>query len=521
MSLQVEIDRLVEENASLKRSLIRSTDTSGAHSSLNSLEDLQCKALSVIVIGASGDLAKKKTYPALFQLFKTGLLPGHAKIVGFSRSNLSNADLHDRIRPFLKGSEEDMNRFLSLCSYFSGHYDSDEAFASLNAKLNLLEQESFKDSNRLFYFAIPPSVFVEAGSSLKSKAMTCSGWNRIVVEKPFGRDSASSAELSRELLSHFDESQLFRIDHYLGKEMVQNLMVLRFANTLLEPLWNSNYISNVSITFKEDFGTKGRGGYFDHYGILRDIQQNHLLQVLTLLAMEVPVSLDAEDVRNEKVRVLRCIDPIKLENCVLGQYMRPKDGSEPGYLENEDVPETSVTPTFAQTVLFINNSRWSGVPFILKSGKALNERKAEIRVQFKEMPGRLFGQERNELVIRIQPNESIYWKILTKEPGLSKELHQVELDLTYDKRFNTDQLPDAYERLLLDVLRGDHNLFVRNDELVAAWSIFTPLLHRIEQEKIKPLQYEFGSRGPAEADELSKKFGFRRSENYRWTRSVL
>jgi glucose-6-phosphate 1-dehydrogenase len=325
----------------------------------------------------------------------------------------------------------------------------------------------------------------------------------------------------------YTEDYIFRIDHYLGKEMVKNLMTLRFSNAIFEPLWNRNHIASVMITFKEDFGTKGRGGYFDGYGIIRDVIQNHLLQVLSLVAMEPPVAVAGENysnyVRNEKVKVLNCIEPATLENCVLGQYLAADDGSEVAYTDDPTVPSDSVTPTFASMVLNIRNPRWDGVPFILKAGKALNERKAEIRIQFRAPPGAaaMFPGETipaNELVLRLQPDEAIYVKANVKEPGLKTKPVASELDLSYKARFKDSTMFDAYTRLILDVLRGSQAAFVRDDELRAAWKIFTPILHQIQNEKIKPLPYEYGSRGPIESDELLAKVGFRYHEGlYQWT----
>lgn len=309
---------------------------------------------------------------------------------------------------------------------------------------------------------------------------------------------------------------MYRIDHYLGKEMVQNLMTLRFANAVFDPLWNRNHISSVQITFKEDIGTEGRGGYFDEFGIIRDVMQNHLLQILALVAMEAPVSADAEDIRDEKVKVLRACEPIKIEDVVIGQYGKDPEGKKPSYLDDPTVPKGSLMPTFATAVIHINNGRWKGIPFILKCGKGLNERKADIRVQFYENSNSLYpNTARNELVLRVQPNEAVYLKFNAKAPGMSENVTETELDLTYNERFDA-RLPDAYERLIYDVLRGDHNLFVRADELEAAWAIFTPILHQIEGEKIPPIVYPFGSRGPQESDELIQSYGVSRSENYKW-----
>eukprot|EP01111_Echinosteliopsis_oligospora_P016960 TRINITY_DN7197_c0_g1_i3.p1 TRINITY_DN7197_c0_g1~~TRINITY_DN7197_c0_g1_i3.p1 ORF type:complete len:524 (-),score=120.96 TRINITY_DN7197_c0_g1_i3:97-1587(-) len=490
--------------------------TSSSENSVKIMEERG--TVAVVVLGASGDLAKKKTYPALFALFCNGLLPKNTIIYGYARSAMDDVKFRSGIALRLKGLDEKKQQFLAKCYYVNGGYDSAEGFRQLSSVLSAKEKSmGALPANRIFYFAIPPSVFVASAQMIKSNCLSTTGYNRIVVEKPFGKDLASSTELGRSLSAIFTEDQLYRIDHYLGKEMVQNLMVLRFANSVFEPMWNRFHISSVTISFKEDIGTEGRGGYFDEFGIIRDVMQNHLIQMLALVAMEAPVTLDSEDVRDEKVKLLRAIKPIKKEEIVVGQYGRSPDGKQPSYLDDPTVPKGSITPTFATAVLFVNNNRWKGVPFILKCGKALNERKAEVRIQFHTPTYGIFnGTQPNELVIRVQPNEAMYLKVTQKRPGLTADLHQSELDLTYNSRFGSTNLPDAYERLVLDVIRGDHNLFVRDDELAASWEIFTPILHQLEQLKIAPELYEFGSRGPAAADELVRRVGFRRTEGYTW-----
>jgi glucose-6-phosphate 1-dehydrogenase len=285
-----------------------------------------------------------------------------------------------------------------------------------------LQTQKYKESqrsNRIFYFAIPPNVFVPVASNINSYVRSTTGFNRVIIEKPFGRDLDSADLLQVQIGKLFTENEVYRIDHYLGKEMVQNLMILRFANRIFEPLWNHHHITAVVITFKEDFGTLGRGGYFDSFGIIRDVMQNHLLQILSLVAMEEPVSLGAEDIRDEKVKLLRAISPIRLEDVVIGQYGPDKEGKETGYLDDPTVPKGSITPTYAVACLHIKNTRWTGTPFLLKCGKALDNKKAEIRIQFKNTSSGLFpNSSRNELVLRVQPNESIWWKLITKEPGL-------------------------------------------------------------------------------------------------------
>jgi glucose-6-phosphate 1-dehydrogenase len=301
--------------------------------------------------------------------------------------------------------------------------------------------------------------------------------------------------------------------------MVKNVMMVRFANIFFSQIWNRMYIDNVQITFKEPFGTEGRGGYFDEFGIIRDVMQNHLLQVLSLIAMERPISTDAEAIRDEKVKVLRCIPAIASHDALLGQYVAAK--GKPGYLDDDTIKnKDSLTPTFAALVLSIQNERWEGVPFILKAGKALNEAKVEVRIQFRNVAGNLYSSAiRNELVMRVQPDEAVYIKFNNKMPGLSYQTIQTELDLTYQQRYTDMAIPDAYESLILDVLRNDHSNFVRDDELEAAWKIFTPLLHKIDghHEEIKVTEYKYGSRGPVELDDFIRKYGYDCSNrNYSW-----
>ncbi|XP_022060897.2 glucose-6-phosphate 1-dehydrogenase-like [Acanthochromis polyacanthus] len=475
-----------------------------------------------IVLGASGDLAKKKIYPTLWWLFRDGLLPDDTYFVGFARSDLTVEDIKTACLPHMKVTDEDskcLSAFFSKNSYLSGRYDDGSSFDQLNNLLSSLPGGA--DANRLFYLALPPSVYHHVSANIRHQCMSHKGWNRVIVEKPFGRDLQSSQELSAHLSSLFTEDQIYRIDHYLGKEMVQNLMVLRFGNRIFGPIWNRNSVACVVLTFKEPFGTQGRGGYFDDFGIIRDVMQNHLLQMLCLVAMEKPASTSPDDVRDEKVKVLKSIAPVTMSDVVLGQYVGDPEGegeSKLGYLDDPTVPKGSCTPTFATAVLYVQNERWDGVPFILRCGKALNERKAEVRLQFTDVPGDIFGEccQRNELVVRVQPDEAIYLKMMTKRPGVYFSPEETELDLTYKSRYKNVKLPDAYERLILDVFCGNQMHFVRSDELREAWRIFTPLLHQIEGEKTNPIPYTYGSRGPSEADDLVKRAGFRYEGTYKW-----
>ncbi|XP_028772398.1 glucose-6-phosphate 1-dehydrogenase, cytoplasmic isoform [Neltuma alba] len=487
-------------------------------------------SLSIVVLGASGDLAKKKTFPALFHLYRQRFLsPNEVHIFGYARTKISDDELRSRLRSYLVNDKnaspeqlDEVTKFLQLIKYVSGSYDSEDGFRILDKEIS--QHECSKNSvegssRRLFYLALPPSVYPSVCRMIKTCCMNKSdlgGWTRVVVEKPFGKDLQSAEELSAHIGELFEEPQIYRIDHYLGKELVQNMLVLRFANRFFLPLWNRDNIDNVQIVFREDFGTEGRGGYFDQYGIIRDIIQNHLLQVFCLVAMEKPISLKPEHIRDEKVKVLESVLPIKDDEIVLGQYE--------GYRDDPTVPDQSNTPTFATVILRVHNERWEGVPFILKAGKALNSRKAEIRVQFKDVPGDIFKckkQGRNEFVIRLQPSEAIYMKLTVKQPGLEMSTVQSELDLSYGQRYQGVTIPEAYERLILDTIRGDQQHFVRRDELKASWEIFTPLLHKIDEGNFKSIPYKPGSRGPAEADELLEKAGYVQTHGYIWIPPTL
>lgn len=483
----------------------------------------QESSLSITVVGASGDLARKKIFPALFALFYEHCLPENFTVFGFARTKMTDEELRNMISQTLtcridkrENCGDKMDEFLKRCFYHSGQYDSEDHFAELDCKLKA--KEGHRLSYRLFYLSIPPNIFVDVVRCASTRASSKNGWTRVIVEKPFGRDSESSRELTRCLKEYLAEDQIFRIDHYLGKELVENLSVLRFSNLVFMPLWSRNYIRNVQFIFSEDFGTEGRGGYFDNYGIIRDIMQNHLLQMLALFAMETPVSLDAEDIRNEKVKVLRSIRPLQLEDVMVGQYKGHTKGGRtyPGYTDDPTVPNNSLTPTFAAAALFIDNARWDGVPFMMRAGKALHTKRAEIRVQFRHVPGNLFKRNfgtdldkaTNELVLRVQPDEAIYLKINNKVPGLGMRLDRSDLNLLYKARY--PEIPDAYERLLLDAIEGERRLFIRSDELDAAWSLFTPLLKELEQKKIAPELYPYGSRGPVGVHYLAAK------HNVRW-----
>jgi glucose-6-phosphate 1-dehydrogenase len=463
--------------------------------------------LNIIVVGASGDLAGKKIFPALFSLFCQNLLPENVRFFGFARTSFTHEDFRHHIEKSLScryapgdSCGKKMKEFLSALFYVQGSYDSTESY------LNLYEtMRSVSDVNnapRLFYFSIPPSLFAPVAEAIGASGLvTCSSndftWTRAVIEKPFGRDRESSDRLTAELRRIFDEQQLYRIDHYLGKEVVQNIIVTRFANMIFEPIWNSRHIAGVDIFWSEDIGVEGRGGYFDNYGIIRDVIQNHLLQVMSLTAMEEPASLSANSVRDRKVKLLRDVLPLTPADITVGQYSEGIINGKlhPSYRSDPTVAATSLTPTFADV---IENSRWKGVPFRITAGKGLPERKSIIKIRFKASDNNIFCSlgscpPPNELTIRIQPDEGMHLKIVNKVPGVKMQFHEKELDLSYDEAFEEYIIPDAYESLILDVVNGEKSLFIRDDELQAAWDIFTPVLHWLEEEKIEPQFYPFGT----------------------------
>ncbi|ODV75584.1 glucose-6-phosphate dehydrogenase [Cyberlindnera jadinii NRRL Y-1542] len=469
----------------------------------------------IVVFGASGDLAKKKTFPALFGLYREGYLSSSTKIYGYARSQMTSEELHDRIKGHFKTTTEEskqkVEEFLKLVSYISGPYDKAEGFKTLNESIEAFEQErGVKEPHRLFYLALPPSVFITVAKELKENVYASNGITRIIVEKPFGRDLETATELQKQLSPLFTEEEIYRIDHYLGKELVKNLFVLRFGNQILNSSWNKESIKSIQISFKEPFGTEGRGGYFDDIGIIRDVMQNHLLQVLTLLTMDRPASFDPESIRDEKVKVLKAMAPIDKKDIIIGQYTKSLDGSKPAYVDDETVKPGSKAVTFAAMTLHIENERWDGVPIVMRAGKALNEGKVEVRIQYKQVAKGIFeDMPPNELVIRIQPNEAVYIKLNAKTPGLATTSQISDLDLTYSKRYQQFWIPEAYESLIKNALEGDHSNFVRDDELDVSWKLFTPFLNYLESpEGPSPELYPYGSRGPEELKQYLADHGY-------------
>lgn len=480
--------------------------------------------LAVVVIGASGDLALKKIYPALFALFCQDLLPKTFHIVGFARSEMGQDAFRTRVEEKLtcryvpgQKCDELMRDFLSRCSYVSGQYDQSESYQQLHAELLKVDPEH--KENRVFYMAIPPFLFLDVAHALRDAELVSGSseknWSRVVIEKPFGSDRESSDALTHSMCQVFNEEQTYRIDHYLGKEVIQNLLVLRFANLIFDPLWNRDHIKNVRITWTENLSLEGRAGYFDQYGIMRDVMQNHLLQMLALVAMEQPVALHSSYVRDEKVKALRAVAPLGLDDLVVAQYTAGAAGGKQhfGYLEEKGTPPDSITPTYAAAVLKVKNRRWDGVPFLIRAGKGMDDSKTEIRIRFREVPGNIFADAAaklpsNELVITVQPDAGLTLRIVNRVPGLGIRLDETKLDLRYASAFE-GVMPDAYESLILDVFQGDKSLFIRADELEAAWDIFTPALHALEARRAKPETYAFGSGGPEAADALAARYGAR------------
>ena len=484
----------------------------------------QAEPCVLVIFGATGDLTARKLVPALYNLALDGQLPAHFACVGFARREKT----HEEFREEMREAIEEFSRvkpldpklweqFADQVFYHKSEFDNDDGYKSLDDTLKDLDKKLGTRGNRVFYLSTQPSFFPTITQKLNQHGLIydphreTSKWSRVIIEKPFGHDLESAIALQGHIEEHLNESQVYRIDHYLGKETVQNLLVFRFANSIFESLWNNHHIDHIQITVSEDIGIGTRGRFWEEAGMLRDIVQNHMMQLLSLVAMEPPVSLDADAIRDEKTKVMQSVRPIDMSEfgkyVVRGQYGPGYINGENvnGYRDEDNVADDSCVETYVAMQLFIDNWRWAGVPFYLRAGKRLPKRTTEIAITFKDAPGVLFQQagknyDGNVLVIRIQPDEGISLKINSKVPGINGPIQPVKMDFRYGSYFGATP-PEAYERLICDCMAGDSTLFARGDEVLASWRLVTPILERWKE--IPPNDfpnYQAGSWGPQEAD---------------------
>lgn len=479
---------------------------------------------SVVIFGVTGDLSRKKLMPAIYDLANRGLLPPSFALVGFARRDWADEDfgkiVYDAVKEHARTPfrQEVWDRLADGIRFVQGSFDDDASFTRLAETLNKLDVERGTGGNHAFYMSIPPNAFPLVTEQLKRSGLANpkdGRWSRVVIEKPFGHDLASAIELNKVVNSVFPEESVFRIDHYLGKETVQNVLALRFANELYEPIWNSHYVDSVQITMAEDIGLGGRGGYYDGIGAARDVIQNHLLQLLALTAMEEPVNFGPEEVKTEKIKVLsatRLAQPLDLTSA-RGQYTAGWQGGEKvvGLLDEEGFSQTSITETFAAITVEVDTRRWAGVPFYLRTGKRLGRRVTEIALMFKRAPHLPFDEtmteelSQNALVFRVQPDEGITLRFGSKVPGSAMEVRDVNMDFSYGSAFAEDS-PEAYERLILDVLLGEPSLFPVNAEVELSWKILDPVLEYWATHG-KPDPYPAGTWGPDSAFEMLARSG--------------
>ncbi len=492
---------------------------------------------AILIFGASGDLTARKLIPALFTLWREGFLSKQTPVIGVARRDKTTEsfrnEMHEAVSKHVRGnklSDEEWNQFSSQIHYSKLDITNTEQYEKFNEEVIQLENQFGVSGKRIVYLATSPALFLPTVQAMHEAGLIPDKDSdellRVVFEKPFGHDLDSARELSKGLFRVLREDQIYRIDHYLGKETVQNILLFRFGNAIFEPLLNRNHVEHIQVTVAESQGIeRGRGGYYDQSGALRDVLQNHVLQLLCLMAMDPPSLFQAENIRDEKLKVLQVLTPghpSKInEWAVPGQFTESKIKGEtvPGYRQEERVNPESLRETYVAMKVFVDNWRWAGVPFYLRTGKRLPERVTEIAIRFKLPPLHLFttvecegdicdlvGAQPNELIFRIQPNESISLSFSTKRPGMQYQIHPVTMDFCYGSAFEQG-LPEAYERLLLDVLRGDSTLFTRSDELEAAWKFVTPVLDYWENSNIKPEYYPAGSWGPEASDQLLAKQG--------------
>jgi len=485
---------------------------------------------TLVIFGGSGDLTRRKLLPAIYNLVLDGSLPSNYAVVGIGRKPWSDDEFRtvarEGIEKFSRQSlqEDKWEEFARRLRYFSGAIDDPNMYQGLRSRIEEIETEFNLPGQRVFYLAIPPTSFALSCQGLQQAGLIYppelpDRMSRVIVEKPIGHDLESAKVINSTIGEVFDESQIYRIDHYLGKETVQNIMVLRFANSIFEPIWNAKYIDHIQITVSEAEGLGTRASYYEEAGALRDMVQNHILQLLCLIAMEPPYSLDPDVVRNARMEVLRCLHPIRGKEVeqytVRAQYSHgtANDQEVPGYRREEGVKADSTTETFVALKLFIENWRWSGVPFYLRTGKAMPGRASEIAVQFKDIPEILFNtipevrQAPNVLTLRIQPHEGMSLRIMSKIPGARARSHPVEMNFNYDDAFSAPS-PEAYERLLLDVMAGDASLFMRRDAVEASWAWITDILEGWKAHGGRWLpEYPAGTWGPVEADKLIQSDG--------------
>jgi glucose-6-phosphate 1-dehydrogenase len=473
-----------------------------------------------VIFGASGDLTKRKLVPAIYSLFVQNMLPNKFIMLGVSRTKFSDEEFRNKMKSAINEFKEidndsKIDEFIKKIFYTTLDYNDKESYKKLEGKITELRTSNSISGNSVFYLSTPPSLYGIIPQNLAAVGLNKQddGWKRLIIEKPFGYDLQSALKLKDELLKDWEEEQLFRIDHYLGKETVQNLLVTRFSNGIFEPLWNRNYINHVEITSAESIGVEKRGGYYESSGALRDMVQNHLLQVVGLTAMESPSSLEPSAIRNEILKVFQSLRPIKKEDvkkiAIRGQYISSKIRGEvvKGYREEEGVNPESVTETYAALKFYVDNWRWGGVPFYIRTGKRLPTRVTEVVIHFKPTPHFLFAQNDvcrscNQLIIRIQPDEGILIKFGMKTPGEGFEVQTVNMDFHYSDLSN-QRIPPAYERLIHDTMKGDATLFARTEEVLEAWKFLTPVMECWKDDKnVSLFGYPAGTWGPENADVL-------------------